>query len=108
MAKSVILEAWTFGYVAIIDSLTWQSILLMEFMDIQHRILLIQLMDIQYWQTGLGDLLHVLLVGWQRVKVVMCTTIKMASGVQDITCVFVEVAGSYEENFNLTVSWDGV
>ena len=34
--------------------------------------------------------------------------IKMAFGVQDITCVFVEVAGSYEENFNLTVSWDGV
>ena len=34
--------------------------------------------------------------------------IKMASGVQDKTCVFVEVAGSYEKNFNLTVSWDGV
>ena len=34
--------------------------------------------------------------------------IKMASGVQDITCVFVEVAGSYEKKFNLTVSWDGV
>ena len=34
--------------------------------------------------------------------------IKMASGVQDITCVFVEVAGSYERNVNLTVSWDGV
>ena len=34
--------------------------------------------------------------------------IKMASGVQDITCVFVEVAGSYAKNFNLTVSWDGV
>ena len=34
--------------------------------------------------------------------------IKMASGVQDITCVFVEVAGSYEKNVNLTVSWDGV
>ena len=34
--------------------------------------------------------------------------IKMASGVQDISCVFVEVAGSYEKNFNLTVSWDGV
>ena len=31
--------------------------------------------------------------------------IKMASGVQNITCVFVEVAGSY---VNLTVSWDGV
>ena len=46
--------------------------------------------------------------GWQRVKVVTRTTIKMASGVQDITCVFVEVAGSYEKNFNLTVSWDGV
>ena len=34
--------------------------------------------------------------------------IKMAAGVQDITCVFVEVAGSYEKNVNLTVSWDGV
>ena len=34
--------------------------------------------------------------------------IKMAAGVQDITCVFVEVAGSYENNVNLTVSWDGV
>ena len=34
--------------------------------------------------------------------------IKMASGVQDITCVFLEVAGSYEKNSNLTVSWDGV
>ena len=34
--------------------------------------------------------------------------IKMTSGVQDITCVFVEVAGSYEKNVNLTVSWDGV
>ena len=33
---------------------------------------------------------------------------KMVSGVQDITCVFVEVAGSYEKSFNLTVSWDGV
>ena len=53
-AKSVILKAWTFGYVAIIDSLTWHSILLMERMDIQHRIILIQLMDIQHchWQTG--------------------------------------------------------
>ena len=52
VAKSVIIEAWTFGYVAIIDSLTWHSILLMELMDIQHRILLIELMDIQHWQTG--------------------------------------------------------
>ena len=34
--------------------------------------------------------------------------IKMVSGVQDKTCVFVEVAGSYEKNVNLTVSWDGV
>ena len=33
----------------------------------------------------------------QRVKVITRTTIKMASGVQDITCVFVEVAGSYEK-----------
>ena len=48
------------------------------------------------------------MAGWQRVKVVTRTTIKMASGVQDITCVIVEVAGSFEENFNLTVSWDGV
>ena len=55
VAKSVIIEAWTFGYVAIIDSLTWHSILLMELMDIQHRILLIELMS----STGrLGDLLH--------------------------------------------------
>ena len=30
VAKSVIIEAWTFGYVAIINSLTWHSILLME------------------------------------------------------------------------------
>ena len=52
VANSVIIEAWTFGYVAIIDSLTWHSILLMELMDIQHRILLIELMDIQHWQTG--------------------------------------------------------
>ena len=29
--------------------------------------------------------------------------IKMASGVQDITCVFVEVAGSYEKTVNLTM-----
>ena len=48
------------------------------------------------------------MVGWQLVKVVTHTTIKMVSGVQDITCVFVKVAGSYEKNFNLTVSWDGV
>ena len=41
------------------------------------------------------------LVGWQRVKVVTRTTIKMASGVQDITCVFVEVAGSCEKNLIL-------
>ena len=34
--------------------------------------------------------------------------IKMASGVQDITCVFVEVAGVMKKNVNLTVSWDGV
>ena len=33
VAKSVILEAWTFGYVAIIDSLTWHSILLIELME---------------------------------------------------------------------------
>ena len=76
----------------------------MELMDIQHRILLIELMDIQHWQTSCMLAMAV----WQRVKVVTRTTIKMASGVQDITCVFVEVAGSFEENFNLTVSWDGV
>ena len=76
----------------------------MELMDIQHRILLIELMDIQHWQTSC----MLAMAGWQRVKVVTRTTIKMASGVQDITCVFVEVAGSFEENFNLTVSWDGV
>ena len=38
-----------------------------------------------------------------------CVPIKMASGVQDITCVFVEVAVSYKKKkVNLTVSWDGV
>ena len=54
ISRSVIIEAWTFGYVAIIDSLTWHSILLMELMDTQHRTLLIALMDIlvQHWQTG--------------------------------------------------------
>ena len=64
----------------------------------------IQLMDIQHWQ---GDLLHAsrLAAGKGRHAYI---PIKMASGVQDITCVFVEVAGSYEKNFNLTVSWDGV
>ena len=41
-------------------------------------------------------MLYIYMVGWQRVKVVTRTTIKMASGVQDITCVFVEVAGSYD------------
>ena len=45
--------------------------------------------------------LHASLVGWQRVKVVTRTTIKMASGVQDISCVFVEVAGSYEKTLIL-------
>ena len=34
--------------------------------------------------------------------------IKKRKPSRDITCVFVEVAGSYEKNFNLTVSWDGV
>ena len=61
-------------------------------------------MDIQHWQTGLHASYGRLAAGKGR----HATTIKMASGVQDITCVFVEVAGSYEENFNLTVSWDGV
>ena len=37
-----------------------------------------------------------MVVSWQRVKVVT-RTIKMASGVQDITCAFVDVAGSYEK-----------
>ena len=60
--------------------------------------------------TGrLGDLLHAsygrLAAGKGRHTYI---PIKMASGVQDITCVFVEVAESYEKNFNLTVSWDGV
>ena len=58
--------------------------------------------------TGsLGDFLHAgrLAAGKGRHAYI---PIKMASGVQDITCVFVEVAGSYEKNFNLTVSWDGV
>ena len=45
--------------------------------------------------------LHASLVGWQRVKVATRTTIKMASGVQDTTCVFVEVAGSYEKTLIL-------
>ena len=106
VAKSVIIEAWTFGYVAIIDSLTWHSILLMELMDIQHRILLIELIWTSWSSTGrLGDLLHAramarLAAGKGRHAYI---PIKMASGVQDITCVFVEVAGSYEKNFNLTV-----
>ena len=75
-------------------------------------------MDIQHWQwvsslwtssTGrvTSWLLHAsrLAAGKGRHTYI---PIKMASGVQDITCVFVEVAGSYEKNFNLTVSWDGV
>ena len=45
------------------------------------------------------------MAGWQRVKVVTRTTIKMASGVQDITCVFVEVAGSYEKITNSMNGW---
>ena len=76
-------------------------------------------MDIHYlsslWtsSTGrLGDLLHASLASYGRLAAGKgrhtYIPIKMASGVQDITCVFVEVAGSYEENFNLTVSWDGV
>ena len=74
----------------------------MELMDIQHRILLIKLMDIQHWQCASYGRLA---AGKGRHAYI---PIKMASGVQDITCVFVEAAGSYEKNFNLTVSWDGV
>ena len=77
-------------------------------MDIQHRIL-------SLWtsSTGrLGDLLAVLHASYGRLAAGKgrhtYIPIKMASGVQDITCVFVEVAGSYEKNFNLTVSWDSV
>ena len=74
-------------------------------MDIQHRILLIELMDIQHWQTGCPLAMARLAAGKNRHAYI---PIKMAPGVQDKTCVFVEVAGSYEKNFNLTVSWDGV
>ena len=74
----------------------------MELMDIQHRILLIELMDIQHRQTWVTSRLA---AGKGRHTYI---PIKMASGVQDITCVFVEVAGSYEKNFNLTVSWDSM
>ena len=78
----------------------------MELMDIQHRILLIELMDIQHWVTScMLAMAGRLAAGKGRHAYI---PIKMASGVQDITCVFVEVAGSYEKNFNLTVSWDGV
>ena len=61
--------------------------------------------------TGrLGDLLHASYdYAWPAGKGRHAyIPIKMASGFQDITCVFVEVAGSYEKNFNLTVSWDSV
>ena len=82
----------------------------MELMDIRHRILLIELMDTQHWQTG--PLAVSCLACYCRLAVGKgrhaYIPIKMASGVQDITCVFVEVAGSYEKNVNLTVSWDGV
>ena len=68
----------------------------MELMDIQHRILHPALAD---W---VADLLHAsyghatlwLAAGKGRHEYI---PIKMASGVQDITCVFVEVAGSYEK-----------
>ena len=72
----------------------------MELMDIQHRILLSSL-----WTSStcrLGDLLHAsygrLAAGKGRHTYI---PIKMASGVQDITCVFVEVAGSYEDTLIL-------
>ena len=82
-------------------------------MDIQHRILLIELMHghpaLEDWVTSCSVLRVAmasrLAVGKGRHAYI---PIKMASGVQDITCVFVEVAGSYEKNVNLTVSWDGV
>ena len=80
----------------------------MELMDIRHRILLIELMDTQHWPLAVSCMLASycrLAVGKGRHAYI---PIKMASGVQDITCVFVEVAGSYEKNVNLTVSWDGV
>ena len=38
------------------------------------------------------------MAGWQRVKVVKDGG---WNGVQDITCVFVEVAGSYEKNYSV-------
>ena len=63
-------------------------------------------MDIQHWVTScMLAMAGRLAAGKGRHAYI---PIKMASGVQDITCVFVEVAGSYEKNFNLTVSWDGV
>ena len=47
--KSVIIEAWTFGYVKLMSH---SPGIASELMDIHHRILLIELMDIQHWQTG--------------------------------------------------------
>ena len=77
----------------------------MELMDIQHRILLnIELMHghpaLADWVTSSMScsVLHAmagqLAAGKGRHAYI---PIKMASGVQDITCVFVEVAGSYEK-----------
>ena len=73
----------------------------MDLMDIQHRILL---MDIQHWQTWSSCMLASygrLAAGKGR------HAYNNKDGVW-CTCVFVEVAGSYEKNFNRTVSWDGV
>ena len=73
----------------------------MELMNIQHRILLIELMDIISSTGRLGDLLHATELASRLAAAGKgrhaYSTIKMASGVQDITCVFVEVAGSYEK-----------
>ena len=102
MAKSVIIEAWTFGYVAIIDSLTWYSILLRTFSTGSYLSSL--------WTSSTGRLTSAMAMLWLAAGKGRHAyiPIKMASGVQDITCVFVEVAGSCEKNVNLTVSWDGV
>ena len=60
-------------------------------MDIQHRILLIELIDIQHWQTGCPLACYGRLAAGKGRHAYI--PIKMASGVQDKTCVFVEVAG---------------
>ena len=89
-------------------------------MDIQHRIL----SSAQDIELSTGSCGHPALADWVTSwqSCMLCASygrlaagkgrhayipIKMASGVQDISCVL-EVAGSYEKNFNLTVSWDSV